>query len=299
MASKMSRLARSACFVAVAAAATGTTSGQGVFDPYQPESAPYYSYMVPSLPTNLALPNAAREAGAYQALGNAPATVSRYNSFGRFLEDYESGGSSRGSTAGMSYLEAAKTRGRGASSLPPAEQRLREREAERAELELERSALYRKMVREPDPTRKAQIYREIQALSSRRISSATTKQSQIPSRRTAESAVPPRSTASRETNVPAYGVPPLLARPDAIDTTPVAPRSDARRPPAASGRPAQTDLPPIDEPAPRSRRPPSPAEAPATGQPRSRLEAPASTTTTPGSEPSPPPLPLPDVPPPR
>jgi hypothetical protein len=301
MVSKTSRLARSAFVLAVAAFGAETASGQGVFDPYQPESAPYYNYTTPSLPTNLALPGAAREAGAYQALTNSAGPVSRYNSFSRFLEDYDSGGSARITGPGISYMDVPRGRGRGSLPVSKAEQLFLESEAKRSQLEADRSALYRKMMREQDPSRRAQIYREIQALTIPRSATAPARTSQGLSAKANESTAP-RSTASRTTNLPAYGPPPLLARPGLADNPADEPRSGSGRAPAASGRTAPPGIPMIDDEAPvRSRRPPSAAETPAAGagarQPRPRPEAPASTTTPPGTEP--PPLPLPDVPAPR
>jgi hypothetical protein len=309
MVSKTSRLARSAFFLAVTAFGAETASGQSVFDPYQPESAPYYNYTTPSLPTNLALPGAAREAGAYQALGMSPAPVSRYNSFGRFLEDYDSGGSARITGPGISYMDVPRGRGRGSLPISKAEQNFYDSEAKRnqffvgeqekrAQIEADRSALYKKMTRETDPTRRAQIYRQIQALSAPRGATAAARSGQGSSTTAAENTVPSRATASRTTNLPAYGPPPLLARPGLEVSPAEEPRSGSGRAPAASGRTAPSSIPPIDETPVRSRRPPSAAEAPDAGagtrQPRPRPEAPAS-----GTEPSSPPLPLPDVPAPR
>jgi hypothetical protein len=315
MASKSSRLARSAFVLAVAAFGAETASGQGVFDPYQPESAPYYNYTTPSLPTNLALPGAAREAGAYQALGMSPAPVSRYNSFGRFLEDYDSSGSARITGPGISYMDVPRGRGRGSLPISKAEQHFYDTEAQRnqlfvgeqekrAQIEADRSALYKKMTRETDPTRRAQIYRQIQALSAPRGATAAARSGQASSATAAENKVPSRAAASRTTNLPAYyGTPPLLARPGLAENPAEEPRSGSGRAPAASGRTAPSSIPPIEEQPVRSRRPPSAAEAPDAGagtrQPRTRPEAPPSTTAPSGTEPSTPPLPLPDVPAPR
>jgi hypothetical protein len=297
MAFTTSRLARSALFLAAVAAVAETASGQSVFDPYQPENSQYYNYTTPSLPINLALPNAAREAGAYQALGNTPPT-SRFNSFNRFLDDYDNSGPARvpGSARGRGSLPISTAEQRLIDAETKRSQKFVDAEAKRAQIETDRSILYHKMMREQDPTRKAQIYREIQALSAPRPA-ASARQSSA-SARANDTPTPPRGSGSRTTTTPSYGPPPLLARPEPVETPAEALQPRAGRQPAETVRPA----PPLEEPAVRSRRPPSAAEVPDQGagsrQPRSRPTPPSTTTPT-VPEPSSPPLPLPDVPAPR
>ena len=69
------------------ASGAGVASAQNVFNPYVPYNSQFYSYIVPSIPDNLAVPGAARGAMEYNSPSGGP--VSRYNSFDRWAQEYD------------------------------------------------------------------------------------------------------------------------------------------------------------------------------------------------------------------
>lgn len=108
------RPARVASALAAATLALGlaapprNAAGQNVFNPYMPYNSQYYSAIVPTIPNNLAMPGAAREAREYEAEARGSG-ISRYNSFDRWAAEYDRevsggvGGGRGGDARGLSY----------------------------------------------------------------------------------------------------------------------------------------------------------------------------------------------------
>ena len=166
------------------AARPGTASGQGMIsaDPYLPYSYQYYNYTTPVMPNNLALPGAARDAAAYGAQGSSYG-MSRYNSFGRWMENYETDVSGRrpGSAGASSRYDPRRP------ALRESDRRFVEREdrrnqdyfdqeSVRARIAIERDRYYAAASREKDPTRRAAFLRFVKRLSDPKEASAALRE---------------------------------------------------------------------------------------------------------------------------
>ncbi len=137
-----------------------SASGQSLIDPYQPDSAPYYTSSFPSLPNNLALPGQAREAGEYQR----NVGVSRYNTYDRYINDQDNRVdpiSQRGRSVGgigVPYYDAVRQNdGTFQRDFKPT------RDADRNLLayEAERTRRYTAAMKEKDPVKRAKLLKEV------------------------------------------------------------------------------------------------------------------------------------------
>ncbi len=169
-----SALAAFAAF-GLASAWAGTASAQFIFDPYQPLNADYYNFTSAAQPVNFALPGAAREAAA---LYSTPAGggLSRYNTFDRWLQDYESD-SVRGRRSGAGG-SSDRDRNDPNRYIPNREAdrgfyereerrdgQLLDAETTRARIARERDRYYAAAGREKDPARRAAYLKVVKALS--------------------------------------------------------------------------------------------------------------------------------------
>ncbi len=180
MVSPTRRPARAASALAAVAALglvaawAGAAPAQSVFNPYMPYNGDLYNYIVPTMPVNLALPGAAREAAAFESIPPGGG-LSRYNTFDRWLNDYESD-VTRGRRTG-SGGSTARDRDDPTRYIPnrEADRGFFERgerrdsvfateEANRARIARERDRYYAAAVRERDPARRAAYLKVVSAL---------------------------------------------------------------------------------------------------------------------------------------
>jgi hypothetical protein len=295
-------------------------SAQNTFNPYLPYNGDLYNFIVPTQPVNLALPGAAREAAAFNSVPPGGG-LSRYNSFDRWLSDYESD-MSRGRRTGSSTVD----RNDPSVYIPNREadrgfferedrrdSRLLEAESNRARIARERDRYFGAASREKDPARRAAYLKVVAALANPKTADSMLRdidEAEAERRRPAEDRRPAAGAATNRSVLsnPALGSP--TARPGTLapkpagtgpaattgsTSTEVRPARPAMASPSATApsRPAATTPAQGTVKLPDSR-PPMPTEdrKPATG--------PASPPPAGGTG-SPAPMPLPDTapPPPR
>jgi hypothetical protein len=155
----------------LASAWTATASAQNTFNPYLPYNADLYNFVVPTQPTNLALPGAAREAAAFDSIPGGGG-ISRFNSFDRWLDNYESD-MARGRRTGSGSVDRNdpnryipnREADRGFYEREgQRDNRLFEAETTRARIARERDRYYAAASRERDPARRAAYLKVVAAL---------------------------------------------------------------------------------------------------------------------------------------
>jgi hypothetical protein len=298
-------------------ASGGTASAQAVFDPYIPYNYQYYAYTAPSVPNYLALPNAARRAGEYGAIGSGFG-MSRSNAFGRWMDEYEAEISGRrtppergaASVEGRRYVPNREADRRFREEQDERTRRFVEQEQERDRIATERDRYYAAAIRTTDPNLRARYMRVVTNLSdpkTQREMLRAIEASRGETRRTEPAAgtssapgATSRAAAATKAATPGRAVAPNRTAPSTPATTPSSPSAAASPTPPAGTAPAASAGPipvpsPATVPAPRAS---EPRRAPATVLPDARPPMPSERRTLPGdSAPLPrgaAPLPVPD-----
>ncbi len=267
------RPARAAAALAVAAVALGlvarpeSASGQNTFNPYMPYNSQYYSYVVPSIPNNVALPGAVRDLQQYGAEENGNFNSSRFNSFDRWAAEYDADVSGRrsGGTRGTSSGRLDLSRDRAYAPVREAERKFQKHEEERDRIAIQRDNYFAAASRTKDPARKAAYLRVVARLADPKTAATTLRE--------IDDAMDERQSAAE-------------ARAEGRSTAPSAraprPPASIAAPPAGTGngaaRPAVTPSPAAGTTAPAARAATPvavPSPAPAAGAP-SRRSAPDS-----------------------